>query len=189
MGMPHPARSWSRELVLALPSDGNRYELLDGELLETPAPSPRHQDAVRVLLSWLHRYVDEIGLGAAYTSPADVSLDGGQYLQPDLLVVSTPSGNRPDSWAEAGTPLLVIEVGSPATARYDRLLKRRRYLRAGVAEYWVVDLDAEVIERWISGEERPAVLNERLEWQPWREHPPMLVDLPSLFGEIRRGHT
>ena len=184
MGMPSPAGWWTREMVLALPDDGNRYELLDGELIVTPAPSPRHQAAVTVLLTRLHQYLSSIREGTVYTSPADVALDGKQYLQPDLLVVRAPRGRHPDSWAEAGNPLLVIEVGSPSTARYDRLLKRLRYLRAGVSEYWIVDLDAEIIERWTRGQERPAVLSDRLEWQPWPEHPAMVLELPELFAEI-----
>ena len=188
MGMPIPAGFWTRDMVLALPEAGNRYELLDGELLVTPAPSPRHQDAVRVVLGLLHRYLEGVGEGAVYAAPADVSLDGRQYLQPDLLVVKAPAGRRPSSWASAGTPLLVIEVGSPSTARYDRLLKRLGYLRAGVSEYWIVDLDAELIERWVRGQERPAVLNDRLEWRPWAAHPPLVIELPALFAEILQGH-
>ena len=188
MGMPSPAGFWTREMVLALPEDGNRHELLDGELLVTPAPSPRHQDAVGVLLTRLHHYLESIGEAAVYVGPADISLDGRQLLQPDLVVVRTAGGHRPGSWAEAGTPLLVIEVSSPSTARYDRLLKRRGYLRAGVGEYWIVDLDAQLIERWTRGHERPAVLNDRLEWQPWAEHPALVIELSELFAEILRGY-
>ena len=184
MGMPSPAGLWTREMVLDLPDDGNRYELLDGQLIVTPAPTPRHQAAVTVLLARLHLYLNPIREGVVYAAPADVPLDGRQYLQPDLLVVKTPGGRHPESWAEAGTPLLVIEVGSPSTARYDRLLKRLRYLRSGVSEYWIVDLDAEIIERWTPGQERPAVLSDRLEWQPWTEHPALTLDLPALFAEI-----
>ena len=188
MGMPSPTGFWTRDMVLALPEDGSRYELLDGELLVTPAPSPRHQDAVRVLLARLHHYLEGIGEGAVYTAPADVSLDGRQFLQPDLMVVGASGGRRPGSWAEAGTPLLVIEVGSPSTARYDRLLKRLGYLRAGVGEYWIVDLDGQLVERWIRGQERPSVLNDRIDWQAWTEHSAMVIELPELFAEILQGH-
>jgi Uma2 family endonuclease len=188
MGMPNLAHRWTREMVLAMPEDGNRYELLDGELLVTPAPGPRHQDAVAALFTLLAAYLRELGSGGVYFAPADLQLDGSQYLQPDLFVVPTPEGRRPDSWAEAGTPWLVIEVGSPSTARYDRLLKRGRYLRAGVPEYWVVDLDAAVVERWTRSHDRPEVLGDRLEWQPVPDRPPLALDLPSLFAEISRGH-
>ena len=188
MGMPDRARTWTREMVLALPDDGNRYELLDGELLVTPAPAPRHQDAVRVVFQILHAYLDESGMAAVYFSSADVQLDGRQYLQPDILVVRTPDGQRPDSWDEIGIPILVIEVSSPSTAKYDRLLKRLKYLRSGVEEYWVVDVDAEVIERWSRNEDRPEVLSERLDWQPAFAESPLVIDLPRMFEEMGRGH-
>lgn len=73
---------------------------------------------------------------------------------------------------------------SPATARYDRQLKRRRYQHARVPEYWIVDLDARLIERWRPDDDRPEVLGERLEWQPAAGREPLVLSLPQLFAAI-----
>src|SRR5258706_15309046 len=76
MGMPSFAIPWTRELVLALPDDGNRYELLDGELLVTPAPRARHQDAALALLRRLDPYVRLHRIGHVGFAPADLALEG-----------------------------------------------------------------------------------------------------------------
>jgi Uma2 family endonuclease len=80
--------------------------------------------------------------------------------------------------------LLVVEVASPSTARYDRGLKRRFYQRAGVPEYWIVDLDARIVERWRPGDTRPEVLDAAISWQPEPGGPALTLDLPSLFGRV-----
>ena len=80
--------------------------------------------------------------------------------------------------------LLVIEVTSPSTARQDRQLKRRRYQRAGVPEYWIVDLDARIVERWRPQDERPEILDEQLTWQPQPGAAPLEIDLVSLFARV-----
>ena len=86
-------------------------------------------------------------------------------VQPDLFVLRVQPGKAFRSWKEVGTPLLVIEALSPSTAPRDRGKKRRIYQRAGVAEYWIVDLDARLIERWRPGDERPEIVDERMQWE------------------------
>src|ERR1051325_9290448 len=83
MGMPETTGRWTREMVLALPDDGNRYELFDGELLVTPAPSWLHQRMVRAFYDRLAPYVRDHNLGEVLLSPADVPLDSEQVAQPD----------------------------------------------------------------------------------------------------------
>src|SRR5437667_5908234 len=184
MGMPETSGRWTRDMVLALPDDGKRYELFDGELLVTPAPSVVHQQAVTALLERLLPYVRAHGIGKLLTSPADLSLDGEQLAQPDLFVAPLGSGPTPTRWEDVPNPILVIEVLSPSTARYDRVVKRRRYQRTGIPEYWIVDLDARAVERWGPEHERPEILDERLTWQPSPENPPLEIDLPALFREV-----
>ena len=65
-----------------------------------------------------------------------------------------------------------------------RVRKRALYARLRVPEYWIVDVDARVIERWRPDEERPEILTERLEWRPDPEHPPLTVDLVHYFSEV-----
>jgi Uma2 family endonuclease len=120
----------------ALPDDGCRHELLDGVLLVTPAPGNRHQHAVGELFFAL-RAACPPDLRVR-TAPFDVTLAVDTVVQPDVLVT------RRDDLVERGldgVPLLVVEVLSPSTRRVDEHLKRARYEAAGVASYWLVDVD------------------------------------------------
>ncbi len=184
MGMPEVLRSWTREMVLALPDDGNRYELFGGELLVSSAPAPVHQLVVGHLFLALNAYVVRERLGLVFTSPADVPLDGDQLAQPDLFVVPGPQGPVPRSWMEIPTPILVIEILSPSTARYDRQVKRRWFQRTGIPEYWIVDPDARQVERWRPEDSRPEVIDQVLEWIPAGSGEPLRIDLPSLFEGV-----
>jgi Uma2 family endonuclease len=183
MGMPEMARSWTREQVLALPDDGNRYELFGGELLVTPAPNPVHQALVGRFFALVEGYVRVQALGLAFMSPADVSLDGEQLAQPDLFVVPS-RGPVPRSWADVSRPTLVIEVLSPSTARYDRQVKRRWFQRTGIEEYWIVDPDARQVQRWRPDDMRPEVLDESIEWHPSPANEPLRIDLVAMFIEV-----
>ena len=70
------------------------------------------------------------------------------------------------------------------TARYDRRQKRPMFQSEGVPEFWIVDIDARIVERWRPTDERPEVLTERLSWQPLPEHPPLLIDLNAYFADV-----
>jgi Uma2 family endonuclease len=169
--------------VLALPDDGNRHELIDGELLVTPAPSWRHQDAVMALYQRLVPLLRQHRAGHVVVAPADIPLDSQTLVQPDLFVVPLIDGRKPQDWAEAGSLLLVVEILSPSSARADRIVKLRRYQRANVPEYWIVDLDGRVIERWRHGQERPEILSDRLVWTP-AEGVSVQLDIASYFDEV-----
>jgi len=183
MGMPQTDTRWTAEMVRALPDDGKRYELVSGELVVTPAPAPRHQKLLLALTDRMRPYLRGTGAGCLLVSPADLAFGEDEILQPDLFVL--PASLRPEfsAWSEVTSLLLAIEILSPSTARYDRIVKRRRYQRAGVPEYWIVDSDARVIERWRPADERPEVASELLEWRPAPDTPPLLLDLPRLFAE------
>jgi len=182
MGMPDSARTWTREMVLALPDDRNRYELFDGELLVTPAPSGLHQLAVVRLYDVVAPYVRANHLGETMVSPADLALGGEQLSQPDLFVVPGLPADR--SWNGFPDPILVIEILSPSSARADRITKRRRFQRAGIPEYWVVDLDARTVERWRPADERPEIVDGQLGWQPEGAAQPLEIDLPAVFQQV-----
>ena len=181
MAMPHVGRVWSREEVLALPDDGNRYELIDGRLLVSPSPRPLHQIAVGALFRRLADYVDRYRIGIAGMAPADLDLRSGQVSQPDLFVL--PWLDRPAirDWTDYAVPLLVAEVLSPATARFDRVLKRRQYQASGVGTYWIVDLDSRLVEVWRPESESPAIADGQLVWHPDAGHPPLVIDLGKYF--------
>ena len=183
MGMPQTNTHWTADLVRALPDDGKRYELVSGELVVTPAPAPLHQALLMALIDQLSPYLRSTGAGRLQASPADLAFGENEILQPDLFVLpaSLPRGFR--AWADVTSLLLAIEILSPSTARYDRIVKRRRYQRAGIPEYWIVDPDSRVIERWRPQDERPEVASELLEWQPASDSPALVLNLPKLFSE------
>jgi Uma2 family endonuclease len=186
MGMPALAHRWTREEVLALPDDGNRYELVDGELLVSPSPRFLHQAAVLELLVLLHRYAEAHRplIGTVCHSPADLDLRSGQLLQPDVFVAPRADGRRVRDWHEVGIPLLVAEVLSPRTARFDRVVKRQRFQRSGVPTYWIVDVDARLVEIWTPEAERPIIATESVTWQPDANAPALTIDLVAYFRAV-----
>ena len=184
MGMPHATERWTAERVRALPDDGNRYELIDGELVVTPAPRGVHQQGIMELITRMGPWLRESGAGRLLFSPADLSLGEDEVLQPDLFVYRTATGRQLRDWTDITALLLVVEVLSPSTARYDRQLKRRRYQRAGVPEYWIVDLDSRVFERWRPGDERPEIVTDRLVWEPVAGQPAFAMDAAAYFASV-----
>ena len=183
--MAMPATTiWTADMVRALPDDGKRYEVIDGELFVTPSPVLFHQRAAFALAKLLSAYVDRHNFGEVLLAPADVLSSKHVLVQPDVFVVPLIEGRKPASWEETARLVLAIEILSPSTARADRHVKRRLYQREGVPEYWIVDVDARLIERWRPDDERPEILAEQLEWTPDPAHPPLLIDLPAYFRDV-----
>jgi Uma2 family endonuclease len=162
-----------------------RYELIDGEVLVTPAPSIDHYRAVMWLFRLLDRYLAREPVGEAMLSPADLTLRRGTVSQPDIFVPTRDQAEHALQWSEIRRLLLAVEVLSPSTARYDRLNKRTHYQKAGVAEYWIVDLEGRVVERWRPKDERPEIVSDRLTWHPAGAAKPLVVDLAKLFAATR----
>lgn len=184
MAMPAPQTVTTIEELLALPDDGMRHELLDGEHVVTPAPSLVHQRALRVLYEELREAVARHAQLEAFWSPADIRLGPRTLVQPDLFVVSSDPELPLREWADTPVPVLAIEVLSPATAARDRGTKRRLYLEAGVEEYWIVDLDARLVERWRQGDDRPEMVDGVLEWSAGGASGSL--DVATLFERIVR---
>ncbi len=129
MAMPRMVERWTRKEVLALPDDGLRHELIDGMHIVSPAPRFRHQHFLFAVTALMAPYVKASGVAGMLSLPGDLALGEDEVLQPDLFV--WPIGDRPvREWEDITALLLVVEVLSPGTARYDRGLKRRRYQRA-----------------------------------------------------------
>ena len=80
--------------------------------------------------------------------------------------------------------LLVIEVLSPTSARADRVIKRRRYQRAAIPEYWLIDTDSRTIECWRPGDDRLEVLADTIRWQPDGAVEPLVIDIPAYFARF-----
>ncbi|MEO5818465.1 MAG: Uma2 family endonuclease, partial [Gemmatimonadaceae bacterium] len=143
---------------------GERWELVDGEVLVTPSPHWRHQAVMVPLLFRIREYVRAQAVGRVFFAPLDVKLEPGMVTQPDLLVV--PNGHLDDEIYFVSRLLLAVEVLSPGSARFDRVIKRPRYQRNRVPEYWVVDRESRTFERWQPDDERPAILSDMLVWHP-----------------------
>lgn len=184
MHMATASRVWTVEELWRLPPDGNRYEIVDGELFVTPTPRRVHQDAAGDLHIALQSYLKPIGIARSYMAPSDVLSGPNTLVQPDVFVVPLVDGRVPHDWNQLRQLLLAVEIISPASARADRTVKRRLYLDMGVPEYWIVDVDARLVERWRTGDSRPAIITEQLEWQPDPAHPAFVLDLPGFFAAI-----
>jgi Uma2 family endonuclease len=167
-----------------LPDDGNRYEVVYGELLVTPAPRLWHQRLVLRLASALEEYLARHpGAGVAVTSPADISWGEDVLVQPDVFVVPVEQA-RALEWSAIRHLLLVAEVLSPSTPRHDRFTKRRRYQDARVPLYWIVDGDARQVEVWTPEDVFPRIERVRLSWQPERDRAAFTFPLEELFRAI-----
>lgn len=184
MGMVATTGRWTAEMLRALPDDGKRYEIVHGELLVTPSPSFTHQRAVRELLWLVEAYLRPSRRAEVLSSPADIELQPDSVVQPDLFVFPTVAGKPVRDWPDIGRLLLAIEILSPSTARYDRIVKRRLYLEQQIPEYWIVDCDARCVERWRPGEDRPEILTARIEWRSPGASTPLEIDLAAFFTTV-----
>jgi Uma2 family endonuclease len=182
MGMAAPIY-YTADMVRAMPDDGNRYEVVYGELLVTPAPRPWHQVVIQRLLVALDKYLERQPVGLVLASPADISWGPDVLVQPDVFVVPREEA-RTLTWSRMQTLLLVAEALSPSSTKADRFLKRLRYREAGVPLYWVVDGDERSVEVWTPADDFPAVERERLEWRPAGPGEPFALRLEDLFRPI-----
>lgn len=132
----------------ALPDDGRRYEIHDGELSVTPAPSPQHQRCTANLFRILDTHVRTHGLGEVFFAPLDVILSDTVIVQPDLVYLAPDRLGTVSRRGIEGPPTLAVEVLSPSTTAIDRETKHRLYAGHGVPYFWLVDPDAQVIEAY-----------------------------------------
>jgi len=172
-----------RELIEQNPLVTPRYELVDGELLVTPSPNHRHQEAVGILYVALRAYLNGERVGRVSTSPSDVELEPEFLSQPDLYVVSTDQWRRLDTDRVTRTLMLAVEVLSPSSVRHDRVRKRPMY-RRHVPDYWIIDLGARQVERWRPGDVTATILTDTLEWHAAGASEPFRLDLPGYFAQI-----
>lgn len=187
MAMPATVeKRWTVAEVHALPDDPrHRYEVVDGELLVSPGPSVPHQVCAFELMKILDAFVERWGEALVLDGPAEVVPDEYTAMQPDVFVTLLRNGRLPPDWDNASQLLLAVEVLSPSTARYDRVKKRPKYLSMG-AVYWIVDLDARVVEQWLPGKAQPQVLEERVEWRPAGAPAALVIELAEFFRRVFR---
>jgi Uma2 family endonuclease len=141
-----PQGHWTYAEYAALPDDGQRYEIVDGVLYMTPAPSIAHQVATRWFVHYLTVHVQLTGRGQVFNAPCDVELTPNVVVQPDIIVVLAANQRVITPSHIVGVPDLLIEIISPGSAGYDRRTKQDTYARAGLREYWLADPAARTIE-------------------------------------------
>ena len=138
MGEPNRIRLTYQD-YLDMPEDGNRYEILEGELAVTPSPTLHHQFSSGRLHLLINRWVEQAG-GLVFYAPVTVYLAEDTILEPDLFWISRESfARKSDGKILRGAPDLVVEILSPGTQSRDRGAKQQLYARHGVKEYWLVD--------------------------------------------------
>jgi len=138
--------------------EDKRYELLDGDLVVTPAPREAHQRASLNLTILLGQSVKNSGIGHVYAAPFDIVLSDTDVVQPDLLFISNERAHIITEENVQGAPDLVVEILSPSTADRDQTFKRSLYARHGVKEYWLVDTDAKTVTVLLLDAQRYAVV-------------------------------
>jgi Uma2 family endonuclease len=166
--------------------EDERYEIIDGEAYMMSAPSRRHQEISMALSAALYNYL-EGKTCKAYAAPFAVRLfpraDKGDdtVVEPDISVVCDPG--KLDDRGCNGPPDLVVEILSPTTARYDRIVKFNTYREAGVREYWIVDPEERAVFAYVlkNGKYLAAVYEETA---PAAVLPGCDIDLQALFGPV-----
>ena len=163
------------------PNDGNRYELLDGVLLVTPAPNAMHQLLAMRLGHILMREMGKLGVAFVF-GPGVVSNPPRTQLEPDVLVVPArvPVSSK---WSDYAEHLLAVEIYSPSSRIYDRDFKRGAYHALGVQDVWLVDIADRSIE--ISHGAGPGVVvRDTIAWRVPTLAIDIRVDLTELFAGI-----
>jgi Uma2 family endonuclease len=178
MHMGATIKRWTLEELHSLPDDGNKYELVRGELFVTPPPGPIHETVLARLTRILEPYVAAQGLGLVY-HPRSVIRYEGSEVEPDLMVRQPPPTND-IKWEAWSLPILVVEVLSESTRRRDRLQTRDFYMDAGVGEYWVVDPDQRSILQ-VNPAREDRVITDRLTWAPAGASEPLTFAVANIF--------
>lgn len=183
MAMPNLVRRYTVADLARMPDDGMRYELIGGELIVSPAPSVHHQIVLRRLAYVLAAYLEPLGLAdTLFDVAADISWDDANSVQPDVLVARPEELSR--TWSTVRNLRLVVEVISPSSRRRDRLDKRRLYQEHRVETYWIVELEAGLVEQWRPDDTRPEIISDILRWRGERDAPEVSIDVARLFADL-----
>ena len=183
MAMPNLVRRYTVADLANFPDDGNRYELIGGELIVSPAPSVHHQVVLGRLTDALAAYLRPLGLrDTLFDLAADISWDDETLVQPDLFVARPEELSR--SWTSIRNLRLAVEVISPSSHRRDRLDKRRLYQEHQVETYWIIEPGAGLVEQWRPDDTRPEIISDTLTWRVDRDAPEVSIDVARLFADL-----
>ncbi|HEU4558498.1 MAG TPA: Uma2 family endonuclease [Longimicrobium sp.] len=181
------ARRWTYEEFARLPDDGNRYEVIGGELFVTASPRPIHQEITGRISDLLRPFVKQHNLGRALSGPIDVLFAEGDFLAPDFIYVRQDRVHLVSDRGVEGAPDLVVEIVSDSTQSRDRGLKRRRYAAFGVAEYWIVDWRRKHVEIHRTTDDKTRqteIATTSFDWQPISGGPVLTIDVAELLDDF-----
>lgn len=181
MHMAVTRKAWTVVERDRLPDDGNRYEVVDGELFVTPMPVPRHQVIAQRLFLCLYPYVTKHQIGSVFDSGTDVIFGPRNGVVPDVAVYPVRPERLPKKWVNAPKPILLAEVRSDSTWRRDVGPKRSLYVRRKIPEYWIVDGDDRTVVVVRPGHE-DAVITDVLRWRPIELVKALAIDLKEIFA-------
>lgn len=187
MAMRAPKVPRTADDLDALPADGKRYEIIDGELFVSAAPATAHQRLLMRLAMRLAPYAEPLGI-EVLVAPVDVRASAVTQVEPDLLALPRRHADRGRSrWEPMSLLLLAVEILSPSTVAVDRGKKRQLYTSAGVDHYWIADLDACTVEVWRPGATLVHVytVGDALRWQPVAGVEALVIDMAALFEDVQ----
>ncbi|MFI5310369.1 MAG: Uma2 family endonuclease [Gemmatimonadales bacterium] len=179
--MASRTRRWTRADLARLPDDGNRYEVLDGELFVTPQAAYAHQRVAFDIALALRAYCDRHAIGEV-VGPGAVVWEKNE-LQPDVQVIPGRHEARPETkWEKLPRPILVVEVLSESTRRRDFGKKRDAYARLLLPTYWIVDIEKRLAVVWTATSPEPTFVTDVLQWRPVSDIPALEIPLAGIFA-------
>lgn len=150
---------WTYSDYQHLPDDGKRYEIIRGVLFLANAPNMDHQYTVTEIGAELRNFAKAQNLGRVYVAPCEVHLsEVSRPVQPDVFFIRQERIPDPHAPYFEGAPDLIVEVISPSSIRLDRVTKFTEYEQTGVAEYWIVDPFARIVEVYVLSNSEYALL-------------------------------
>lgn len=134
------------------------YQVIVGDLIMSPSPTPNHQDIVLEIAALIRNYLEKKPIGRVFVAPLDVFLDDYNIYQPDVIFISNERLDILTGKGVEGAPDLVVEILSPSTARLDKGAKRKKFAQTGVKELWLVAPETRTISIYLMDQdaEKPA---------------------------------
>lgn len=157
-----PKKRYTYQDYLELPDDGNRYEIIEGELIKLTTPYIIHQTVSGNIIFELVKFIKQKKIGTIYFAPLDVVLNEINVVQPDILFISKENLQIITVKNIKGVPDLIVEIISPSTEYYDLFVKKGTYEKSGVKEYWLVDPQEQRVEIFLNVNQN-FKLNQRLD--------------------------
>ena len=149
-------KEWTIEDYLMLGEMNTPCQLIKGELIMSPSPTPYHQTILSNLNDILKTEAKKTG-GIVFFAPMDLYIDNKNVFQPDLIYISKENKSIITHRAIEGVPDLVVEIISPSNIFSDRNTKKKVYQKIGIQEYWIVDPANQTLEIYLSNQADPEV--------------------------------